>query len=99
MVIPRGLGDDSGTARGEGAFGREEQVIGVDHAGRFDLAGGRGACRVPLAANVVAVEPDAYLESTHFDADVPEECKWEKGGLWGVDGARGYNVSFQSRCI
>ena len=40
----------------------EEQLVGVDHAGGVDLAGGERPGRVALAADVVAVQPDADVE-------------------------------------
>ena len=53
---------DAGRQR---AFAGEEQVVAVDHARGVDLAGQQRAGRVPFAADVVAVQPDADVEPPH----------------------------------
>ena len=62
---------DPGGARGQRPLPGEEQVVAVDHAGGVDLAGGQGAGRVPLPADVVAVEADADVEAADLEVGAP----------------------------
>ena len=64
VVVRRRLGEDPDRAGRQDALPAEQQQVRVDHAGGVHLAGAeQGAGRVALAADVVAVQPDADVEA------------------------------------
>ena len=68
VVVRRCLRENPDRAGREHALAREQQQVRVDHAGRVHRVGAeQGAGRVALAADVVAVQPDADVEAPHLD--------------------------------
>ena len=68
----------------------EQQVVAVDHAGGVDLARHESAGGVALAADVVAVQPDADVEAPHAQVGeplAPQERQRDQRRLRGVDRA------------
>src|SRR5580704_10554945 len=63
MVVRRRLREDPDRAGRQDALPAEQQQVRVDHAGRVYRVGAeQGAGRVALAADMVAVQPDADVE-------------------------------------
>src|SRR3989440_75805 len=93
VVEPIRLPDDGGGAGRKRSLRAEDQVVAVDHARGVDLAGDEGSGGVAFAADVIPVEPDAYVEAPHVDVTAGfEPCRSQvrerdQGGLRRVDRA------------
>ena len=79
VVVRRRLRQHPDRAGRQHPLAAEQQQVRVDHAGRVHPVGGVGgeqrAGRVPLAADVVAVQPDADVEAPHRDVGTGNEAR------------------------